>query len=74
MIYEFQLLNLKASRILYLVGLNNDSHFFFSQTSEKEMITKEQGADKAHNASDVVIFKVEVPANRYGHAALGTGH
>ena len=28
------------------------------------MISKEQGADKAEGASDVVIYKVEVPANR----------
>ncbi|XP_022085574.1 phenylalanine--tRNA ligase beta subunit-like [Acanthaster planci] len=34
-------------------------------TSEKAMISKEQGAEKAEGASDVVIYKVEVPANRY---------
>ena len=35
------------------------------QTSEKEMIAKEQGEDKAEGASEQVIFKIEVPANRY---------
>ncbi|XP_071805710.1 phenylalanine--tRNA ligase beta subunit-like [Asterias amurensis] len=34
-------------------------------TSERAMISKEQGADKAEGASDVVIYKVDVPANRY---------
>lgn len=34
-------------------------------TSEKEMLEKEKGADKAVGASESVIFKVEVPANRY---------
>ncbi|PIK49450.1 putative phenylalanine--tRNA ligase beta subunit [Apostichopus japonicus] len=34
-------------------------------TSEKLMLEKEQGTDKSDGASDVVIFKVEVPANRY---------
>ncbi len=29
------------------------------------MIEREQGANKATGASDDVIFKVEVPANRY---------
>ncbi|XP_038061645.1 phenylalanine--tRNA ligase beta subunit-like [Patiria miniata] len=34
-------------------------------TSEKAMISKEQGAEKAEGASDVVIYKVDIPANRY---------
>ncbi|ESO08762.1 hypothetical protein HELRODRAFT_109800 [Helobdella robusta] len=34
-------------------------------TSEKEIISKEQGADKARDASDSVIYKIDVPANRY---------
>lgn len=34
-------------------------------TSEKEIITKEQGSHKAEGASDSVIYKIEVPANRY---------
>jgi len=34
-------------------------------TSEKEMIAKEKGADKAHGASESIIFKIDVPANRY---------
>jgi hypothetical protein len=29
------------------------------------MITKEQGQDKAETASDKVIYKIDVPANRY---------
>lgn len=34
-------------------------------TSEKEMMMKEVGKDKAKEASDSVIYKVDVPANRY---------
>lgn len=34
-------------------------------TSEKEMIAKEQGLNKAQGASEAVIYKIEVPANRY---------
>lgn len=36
------------------------------QTSEKGMIAKEQGEDKAKTASDKVIYKIDVPANRCG--------
>ncbi|XP_075956487.1 phenylalanine--tRNA ligase beta subunit [Anarhichas minor] len=34
-------------------------------TSEKEIISKEQGDSKASEASDVVLYKIDVPANRY---------
>ncbi|ELT99894.1 hypothetical protein CAPTEDRAFT_158835 [Capitella teleta] len=34
-------------------------------TSEKEIIAKEQGEGKAEGASQAVIFKIDVPANRY---------
>uniref|UniRef100_A0A673SXS6 Phenylalanine--tRNA ligase beta subunit n=1 Tax=Suricata suricatta TaxID=37032 RepID=A0A673SXS6_SURSU len=34
-------------------------------TSEKEIISKEQGNKKAQGASDVVLYKIDVPANRY---------
>lgn len=34
-------------------------------TSEKDIISKEQGDCKAGSASDVVLFKIDVPANRY---------
>ncbi|XP_063771978.1 phenylalanine--tRNA ligase beta subunit [Pseudophryne corroboree] len=34
-------------------------------TSEKEIISKEKGDGKADEASDVVLFKIDVPANRY---------
>lgn len=35
------------------------------QTSEKQILSREQGAEKAKDASDSVIYKIEVPANRY---------
>ncbi|XP_060049649.1 phenylalanine--tRNA ligase beta subunit [Erinaceus europaeus] len=34
-------------------------------TSEKEIISKEQGNEKAKGASDVILYKIDVPANRY---------
>eukprot|EP00118_Oscarella_pearsei_P003094 m.12907 g.12907 ORF g.12907 m.12907 type:complete len:587 (+) comp24387_c1_seq2:64-1824(+) len=34
-------------------------------TSEKLMLAKEQGEERAQEASETVIYKVEVPANRY---------
>lgn len=41
-------------------------HFFaWFQTSEKDIISKEKGEEKAKGASDVVLYKIDVPANRY---------
>ncbi|XP_067898232.1 phenylalanine--tRNA ligase beta subunit [Heterodontus francisci] len=34
-------------------------------TSEKDIISREQGDGKAEDASDVVLYKIDVPANRY---------
>ncbi|XP_048361348.1 phenylalanine--tRNA ligase beta subunit [Sphaerodactylus townsendi] len=34
-------------------------------TSEKEIINKEQGGAKADGASEIVLYKIDVPANRY---------
>ncbi|XP_063228095.1 phenylalanine--tRNA ligase beta subunit isoform X2 [Bacillus rossius redtenbacheri] len=34
-------------------------------TTEKQMITKEQGADQSEGASEDVIYKIDIPANRY---------
>ncbi|XP_078064937.1 phenylalanine--tRNA ligase beta subunit [Mustelus asterias] len=34
-------------------------------TSEKDIISREQGDGKAEGASDVVLYKIDVPANRY---------
>ncbi len=46
----------------------------FYQTSEKQMISKEQGEEKASDASDEVIYKIDVPANRYTHLPKGSFH
>lgn len=35
------------------------------QTSEKDIISREQGDTKAQGASDVILYKIDVPANRY---------
>jgi phenylalanyl-tRNA synthetase beta chain len=34
-------------------------------TSEKQMKQKEQGSSKGNEFSDAVIYKIDVPANRY---------
>uniref|UniRef100_A0A672I0B5 Phenylalanine--tRNA ligase beta subunit n=1 Tax=Salarias fasciatus TaxID=181472 RepID=A0A672I0B5_SALFA len=34
-------------------------------TSEKEIISREQGDNKAVGASDIILYKIDVPANRY---------
>ncbi|KAI6063325.1 Phenylalanine--tRNA ligase beta subunit [Aix galericulata] len=34
-------------------------------TSEKDIISKEKGEGKAEGASDTVLYKIDVPANRY---------
>uniref|UniRef100_A0A8C4H415 Phenylalanine--tRNA ligase beta subunit n=1 Tax=Dicentrarchus labrax TaxID=13489 RepID=A0A8C4H415_DICLA len=34
-------------------------------TSEKEIISREQGDSKASGASDTILYKIDVPANRY---------
>lgn len=34
-------------------------------TSERQLVAKEQGEDKAANLSDEAIYRIEVPANRY---------
>ncbi|XP_053315679.1 phenylalanine--tRNA ligase beta subunit [Spea bombifrons] len=34
-------------------------------TSEREIISREKGDVKADGASDVILFKIDVPANRY---------
>lgn len=39
---------------------------FYLKTSEKLIITKEQGlSELSEGASDEVIFKIDIPANRY---------
>ncbi|GFG37483.1 hypothetical protein Cfor_09546 [Coptotermes formosanus] len=35
------------------------------KTTEKQMITNEQGAEQSAGASEDVIYRIEVPANRY---------
>uniref|UniRef100_A0A8C4NNR1 Phenylalanine--tRNA ligase beta subunit n=1 Tax=Dicentrarchus labrax TaxID=13489 RepID=A0A8C4NNR1_DICLA len=47
------------SYLLHLSLLNS------LQTSEKEIISREQGDSKASGASDTILYKIDVPANRY---------
>ena len=39
--------------------------FILFQTTEKLMITKEQGQQHAGEASEDVIYRIDIPANRY---------
>ena len=34
------------------------------QTSQKQLLSREQGEERAQDASEAVIYKIEVPANR----------
>jgi len=38
---------------------------FCKQTTEKQMIAKEQGSDQDIDASEEIIYKIDIPANRY---------
>lgn len=49
---------------VFVVVVKMMSQFLHSQTTEKQMISKEQGIEKT-DASDDVIYRIEVPANRY---------
>jgi phenylalanyl-tRNA synthetase beta chain len=35
------------------------------QTTEKEMVANELGAEQSEGASEDVIYRIEIPANRY---------
>lgn len=34
-------------------------------TTEKQMIAKEQGSEQSSGASEEVIYRIDIPANRY---------
>ena len=51
------------------------SHKFYQddlclQTSEKEMLRKEHGGQESNDASDEVLYKIDIPANRYDMLCL----
>jgi len=39
--------------------------FSIEQTTEKQMIMNEQGAEQSAGASEDIIYRIEIPANRY---------
>ncbi|XP_051156804.1 phenylalanine--tRNA ligase beta subunit [Leptopilina boulardi] len=39
-------------------------------TSEKQMIAKEQGSEQSDGASEEIIYKIDIPANRYDLLSL----
>jgi len=45
-----------------LVLIDNVRYF---QTSERQILKKETGADPGKEASNEVLFRIDVPANRY---------
>jgi len=55
------------------VALASPLHFNHVQTSEKEQLRKEHGKDDAsavQQASDEIIYKIDIPANRYDMLCL----
>lgn len=64
--YTFIKLMLFVSAIIIFLLINKETtdSSSFLQTSEKTMLTKEQGEGKAAEASEDVIYKIDVPANR----------
>lgn len=40
------------------------------QTSEKEMLRKEHGGQENKDASDEILYKIDIPANRYDMLCL----
>ena len=49
---------------MYIDLLSPIPLYLHPQTSEKQMLTREQGQEKAEDASETIIYKIEVPANR----------
>ena len=47
-----------------MFNMMNGVHYISLQTSEKEQIEREQGKEKAKDASDVIEYKIDIPANR----------
>ena len=45
--------------------MRNSTPLWPLQTTEREQISREQGDGKASGASEVVLYKIDVPANRY---------
>ena len=41
-----------------------------TQTSEQEMLRKEHGGQENKEASDEVLYKIDIPANRYDMLCL----
>lgn len=39
--------------------------FHHFKTTEKQMISKEQGVDQSAGASEEVLYRIDIPANRY---------
>ncbi|KAK3907986.1 Phenylalanine--tRNA ligase beta subunit [Frankliniella fusca] len=48
------------SHLCFAYGLELDE-----VTTEKQMISKEQGADQSTGASEEVLYRIDIPANRY---------
>ncbi|KAH0624011.1 hypothetical protein JD844_007288 [Phrynosoma platyrhinos] len=45
--------------------MKNLMSYALNLTSEKDIISKEKGDGKAEGASEVILYKIDVPANRY---------
>ena len=70
LLYHAYVMHVTIKYLIVYTLVLTDTRFFFStsshtQTSEKQIISREVGQEKASDASDAVIYKIEVPANRY---------
>jgi hypothetical protein len=45
-------------------------HMHHLQTSEQEMLRKEHGGQENKDASDEILYKIDIPANRYDMLCL----
>uniref|UniRef100_A0A672I0L8 Phenylalanine--tRNA ligase beta subunit n=1 Tax=Salarias fasciatus TaxID=181472 RepID=A0A672I0L8_SALFA len=59
-LFPFVLADEEFDELCFEFGLELDEI-----TSEKEIISREQGDNKAVGASDIILYKIDVPANRY---------
>lgn len=63
--YYLTVIVLWMLRYFRLKKKNKQPYFAWFQTSEKDIISKEKGEGKAEGASETVLYKIDVPANRY---------
>ncbi len=58
--------------MLFLLNLLIFTKFLISnlKTSEKQIKAKEQGSERSKGASEEIVYRIEIPANRLKHHLL----